>query len=42
VVARLTVREYRALEASDTAITYDLWKRMVDVFQWPRGLAAED
>jgi hypothetical protein len=31
----LTVREYRALEAGDAAITSDLWNRMVEVFQWP-------
>jgi hypothetical protein len=33
----LTVREYRALEGGDaSAITGDLWDRMVEVFQWPR------
>jgi hypothetical protein len=31
----VTVREYRALEARDAAVTYDLWKRMVDVFGCP-------
>jgi hypothetical protein len=33
----LTVREYRALEAGNAAITSDLWERMVEVFQWPQG-----
>src|SRR4051812_16489616 len=36
----LTVRQYRALEdGDDTAITPDVWERMIEVFQWPQALA---
>jgi hypothetical protein len=34
----LSVRQYRALESGDAAITADLWERMVEVFQWPLAM----
>jgi hypothetical protein len=35
---RLTVREYRQLEAGEfTIVSSELWERMVKVFGWPRG-----
>jgi len=33
----LTLREYRALEAGEIHISFDLYERMVDLCGWPRG-----
>ena len=35
----VSVRRYRQLEAGEVYPTFDEWRRMVDVFNWPRAFA---
>jgi hypothetical protein len=34
---KLTLAEYRALEAGELHITFDLYERIVNLCGWPRG-----
>jgi len=35
----VTVREYREIEAGERFPNIETWRRMCDVFQWPRSFA---
>ena len=36
----VTVREYREKEAGERVPYFDTWRRMCDVFGWPRSFAS--
>jgi hypothetical protein len=35
----VSVREYREIEAGERYPDFDTWRRMCDVFKWPRSFS---